>query len=36
MEYNNTKLMSEYYKDDGSVAKVYQVITGNHGDHSFF
>ena len=36
MEYNNTKLMSEYYKDDGSVAKIYQVVTGMDGEHSFF
>ena len=36
MEYNNTKLMSEHYKDDGSVAKIYQVVTGMDGEHSFF
>ena len=33
---NNTKLMSEYYKDDGSVAKVYQIVTGMDGERSFF
>ena len=33
---NNRKLMSEYYKDDGSVAKIYQVVTGMDGEHSFF
>ena len=33
---NNTKLMSEYYKDDGSVAKVYQIVTGMDGEGSFF
>lgn len=35
-EMNNRKLMSEYYKDDGSVAKIYQVVTGMDGEHSFF
>ena len=33
---NHRKLMSEYYKDDGSVAKIYQVINGMDGEHSFF
>ena len=33
---NNTKLMSEDYKEDGSVAKVYQVVTGMDGERSFF
>jgi hypothetical protein len=33
---NNTKLISEYYKDDGSVAKVYRIITQMDGDHSFY
>ena len=33
---NHRKLMSEYYKDDGSVAKIYQVINGMNGEHSFF
>ena len=33
---NNTKLISEYYKDDGSVAKVYQIVTGMDGERSFF
>ena len=33
---NHRKLMSEYYKDDGSVAKLYQVINGMDGEHSFF
>jgi hypothetical protein len=33
---NNTKLMSEYYKEDGSVAKVYQIVTGMDGERSFF
>jgi len=33
---NHRKLISEYYKDDGSVAKVYQVINGRDGEHSFF
>ena len=33
---NHRKLMGEYYKDDGSVAKVYQVINGMDGEHSFF
>jgi hypothetical protein len=33
---NNTKLMSEHYKEDGSVAKIYQVVTGMDGEHSFF
>ncbi len=28
--------MSEYYKEDGSVAKVYQVVTGMDGERSFF
>ena len=35
-EMNNRKLMSEYYKPDGSVAKIYQVVTGMDGEHSFF
>ncbi len=34
--YGHRKLMSEYYKDDGSVAKIYQVINGMDGEHSFF
>ncbi len=33
---NHRKLLSEYYKDDGSVAKIYQVINGMDGEHSFF
>ena len=33
---DNTKLMSEHYKKDGSVAKIYQVVTGMDGEHSFF
>ncbi len=33
---NHRKLISEYYKDDGSVAKIYQVINGMDGEHSFF
>ena len=33
---NHRKLMGEYYKDDGSVAKLYQVINGMDGEHSFF
>ena len=33
---DNRKLMSEHYKDDGSVAKIYQVVTGMDGEHSFF
>ena len=33
---NHRKLISEYYKDDGSVAKIYQVINGRDGEHSFF
>ena len=33
---NHRKLMGEYYKDDGSVAKIYQVINGMDGEHSFF
>ena len=28
--------MSEFYKQDGSVAKVYQVVTGMDGERSFF
>jgi len=32
----NTKLISEYYKEDGAVAKIYRVITEMDGDHSFF
>ena len=35
-EMNHRKLMGEYYKDDGSVAKIYQVVTGMDGEHSFF
>jgi|TARA_B100000959_G_scaffold286443_1_gene365088 hypothetical protein len=35
-EMNHRKLMGEYYKDDGSVAKLYQVINGMDGEHSFF
>ena len=35
-EMNHRKLMGEYYKEDGSVAKVYQVINGMDGEHSFF
>ena len=33
---NHRKLMGEYYKDDGGVAKVYQVINAMDGEHSFF
>ena len=33
---NHRKLISEYYKDDGSVAKIYQVINGRDGEPSFF
>jgi hypothetical protein len=33
---NNQKLISEYYKDDGSVAKIYRVIKEMDGDHSFY
>jgi hypothetical protein len=33
---NNTKLVSEYYKEDGGVAKIYRVITQMDGDHSFY
>ena len=36
MDMNHKKLMSEYYKQDGSVAKLYQVINGMDGEHSFF
>ena len=32
----NKKLMSEYYKEDGSVAKIYQVVSAMDGEHSFF
>ncbi len=35
-EMNHRKLMGEYYKDDGSVAKLYQIINGMDGEHSFF
>ena len=28
--------MSEHYKQDGGVAKIYQVVTGMDGEHSFF
>ena len=33
---NHRKLMSEYYKDDGGGAKIYQVINAMDGEHSFF
>jgi len=33
---NNTKLISEYYKDDGGIAKIYRVITEMDGDHSYY
>jgi hypothetical protein len=33
---NSTKLVSEYYKEDGGVAKIYRVITQMDGDHSFY
>jgi hypothetical protein len=38
LEMTNRKLMSEYYKDDGSVAKIYQVVSSLDGDSdkSFF
>jgi hypothetical protein len=36
MKMNNQKLISEYYKEDGSVAKIYRVITEMDGDHSYF
>lgn len=32
----NEKLISEYYKDDGGIAKIYRVITKMDGDHSFY
>lgn len=28
--------MSEYYKDDGGIAKIYRVITEMDGDHSYY
>lgn len=30
------KLISEYYKENGSVAKIYRVITEMDGDHSYY
>jgi len=33
---NKRKLLSEYYKDDGSVAQVYRVVAGLDGNQSFY
>lgn len=33
---NNQKLISEYYREDRAVAKIYRVITEMDGDHSYY
>ena len=33
---NNQKLISEYYREDKAVAKIYRVITDMDGDHSYY
>ena len=33
---NNQKLISEYYREDKAVAKIYRVITEMDGDHSYY
>ena len=33
---NNQKLISEFYRNDGAVAKIYRVITEMDGEHSYY